>query len=155
MSVIAQKVSERFGAAHSRSVGGVQLLTAGDAISTTTAGTYTELVGGARVIAAKGSVSENVAAAKALTTGFASLKAGTDVQITSQGARATTAGGPVVIQCGGDLAISGASVQFTCGSLTLDAGGKIKATPGSVKLDAGAVDGDAASVDIRGSITLR
>lgn len=155
MSVIAQKVSERFSAAHTRAVGGAQLFTAGDAISTTTAGTYNELVGGARVIAAKGSVSENVGAAKALTAGFASLKSGADLQITSQGARATTAGGPVAIKCGGDFAISGASVQFTCGSLTLDAGGKIKATPASVKLDAAAVDGDAATVEIRGTITLK
>jgi type VI secretion system secreted protein VgrG len=153
MNVLAQQVSETFNASHTATIGGAQSINSAKGVAFSIAGGHTELVGAAKVEAARGAKQENIGAAKSLTAGIVRWKTGGDMTVASEGAMAWNIGGPMQIKAGGAVTLSGSSVTLNiAGSAKLLAGAKVQATPASVKIQGGTVGGDGAEIKVSGTV---
>jgi type VI secretion system secreted protein VgrG len=153
MNVLAQQVSETFNASHTATIGGAQSINSAKGVAFSIAGGHTELVGAAKVEAARGAKQENIGAAKSLTAGIVRWKTGGDMTVASEGAMAWNIGGPLQIKAGGAVTLSGSSVTLNiAGSAKLLAGAKVQATPASVKIQGGTVGGDGAEIKVSGTV---
>jgi type VI secretion system secreted protein VgrG len=132
-------------------VGGALAWTAAMSMVEAVAGSKTEMVGGAKVELIAKAKAEQVGGSKTLTAGLVKTDAGKDLTVSSESALAITTGGPMVIKCDGDFAVSGKAVTVIAGSATLEAGGKARLTPGSIALEGSSVGGKAGDVEVKGT----
>jgi type VI secretion system secreted protein VgrG len=143
MNVLANKVTESFGASCDRSVGAAQSINSATSIDEVVGGSKTELVGGAKMVLIAGDMAENHKGNKALTSGMVTIKTGADVTVEANGAIALTSAGGITEKCGGDFKLSAKRVVVMApGGLTMKAGGSTFSLKGStIKVDASGLGG--------------
>ena len=156
MNVLANKVSETFNAAHTRTVGAVQAIVSATAISETVGGSKTESVGAAKAIITPKDHSESLQSTKTLTSGAALFKTGGDISYTAKGALALTAAGAILIKAGADCMITGRNVIVTSGSAKFKGGGGTFKLGGSITIDANQFGGKSGPMlEIKGTIDYK
>jgi len=133
-------------------VGGALTLTAAMPIVEAVAGNKTEMVGGVKVELIAKAKAEQVGGSKTLTAGLVKTDTGKDLTVAAQAALAITTGGPMVVKCDGDFAVSGKVVSVIAASATLEAGGSAKLTAGSITLEGSSVGGKASNVEVKGTV---
>ncbi|MCC6873956.1 MAG: hypothetical protein IT378_06565 [Sandaracinaceae bacterium] len=141
MNVRANKVTETFGAAHTRTVGAAQVIVSATAIAETVGGSKTENVGAAKAIITPKTHAEELKSTKTLNSGAVLVKTGKDVTYGAKGAIALTSAAVISIKCGGDCTITGARVQVTSGSAKFKGGGGTFKLGGSITIDANSFGG--------------
>jgi len=120
------------GGAVSESVGGLASMTSASGIAFNIAGSLSERVGGARMILARASYVESVAAAKAEQCSVYMVKAGESISLTAEAAMAVSSAGTIREKVGGGYSISaGGRCVVTAPTVRMKAGGKITLTCGA------------------------
>jgi type VI secretion system secreted protein VgrG len=158
MNVLANHVSETFGATCSRTVGGVFATSSATSIVDAVTGAKTEVVAGAKLeIITKGKA-ENVGGAKTLTAGLVKEKAGADVSLSAMGAVGIQVAGSLVETCGGDFTLGARAIVITAaGGASMKAGGsKVDLAGGKLTVSAPSLGASGGPrLELKGSINYK
>lgn len=139
MNVLANSVSETFGASCTRSVAAAQSIASATAIIEAVGGAKKEIVGGAKLEICSHAKAEQVGGIKTLAAGFMKEKSGKDIGYSAKGAVAFQVAGAIAEKCSGDFNCGAKVIVVTApGGITISGGGTPYTLRGAdITVDAG------------------
>lgn len=150
MNVLANKVDEAFGAAHTKTVGAALCINAGTAIIDTTVGNKTESVGGAKLELVRNAKVETVTGAKTLVSGFTTCRTSKSMAVSAKAALTVNVAGAIAEKCGETYALGARLV-----AITAPGGAEFKAGGSSLVARGGKITVNASSLGAKGGPELK